>query len=305
MTITFGSVCSGIEAASVAWGPLGWKADWFSEIKTFPSLLLSHRYPSTPNLGDMSLLPSRILSGEITAPDILCGGTPCQAFSVAGLRESFNDSRGSLSLTFCEIANAIDSVRSIFNAPPSVVFWENVVGVLSTHDNAFGCFLAGLAGENTPLLPAERKWGNAGYVLGPKRAVAWRVLDAQYFGVAKRRRVFVVASNRDGFDPAEILFDRKTTTDVPQRSVLAPGMRISVTARNAGNANARGLVLFDGKNFRSLTPIEEERRLGIPDNYTLIPGGSDAGRYEALGNSWAVPVVRWLGERMFWLGGLQ
>ena len=102
----FGSVCSGIEAASVAWNPLGWEAAWFSEIEPFPCALLAHHYPNVPNLGDMTTIAPRILSGEVEAPDILCGGTPCQAFSVAGLRKSLDDARGNLSLVFCELANA-------------------------------------------------------------------------------------------------------------------------------------------------------------------------------------------------------
>jgi DNA (cytosine-5)-methyltransferase 1 len=204
----FGSVCSGIEAASVAWHPLGWKAAWLSEIEPFPSAVLAHHYPDVPNLGDMTTLPERILSGEVEAPDLFCGGTPCQAFSVAGLRNSLDDARGNLSLTFVGIANAIDHVRSVRGESASIVFWENVPGVLSTKDNAFGCFLAGLAGEDNPLEPTGGKWTNAGYVLGPKRAVAWRLLDAQYFGVAQRRkRVFVVASARADFDPAAVLFE--------------------------------------------------------------------------------------------------
>ena len=200
----FGSVCSGIEAASVAWNKLGWSASWLAEIEPFPSAVLAHHYPDVPNLGDMTLLPAKILSKEIEAPDIFCGGTPCQAFSIAGNRESLDDARGNLSLTFCEIANAIDSVRDV----PAIIFWENVPGVLSTKDNAFGCFLAGLAGEDGELKPAGKKWTNAGIVLGPKRAVAWRVLDAQYFGLAQRRkRIFVVASARNDFNPAEVLFE--------------------------------------------------------------------------------------------------
>jgi DNA (cytosine-5)-methyltransferase 1 len=202
--VKFGSVCSGIEAASVAWNKLGWSASWLAEIEPFPSAVLAHHYPDVPNLGDMTLLPEKILSGEIEAPDIFCGGTPCQAFSIAGNRNSLDDARGNLSLTFCEIANAIDAVRSI----PSIIFWENVPGVLNTKDNAFGCFLAGLAGEDGELKPAGKKWTNAGCVFGSKRTVAWRVLDAQYFGLAQRRkRVFVVASARNGFNPAEVLFE--------------------------------------------------------------------------------------------------
>jgi DNA (cytosine-5)-methyltransferase 1 len=203
----FGSVCSGIEAASVAWEPLGWKAAWFSEIEPFPCEVLKHHYPDVPNLGDMTTLPERILSGEVEAPDLFCGGTPCQAFSVAGLRKSLGDARGNLSLTFCEIANAIDDTRLVRGLPASIVFWENVPGVLSTTDNAFGCFLAALVGGDEPL-NAPDGWPNAGCVDGPQRSAAWRVLDAQYFGVAqRRRRVFVVASAKDGFDPAAVLFE--------------------------------------------------------------------------------------------------
>ena len=204
----FGSVCSGIEAASVAWEPLGWKAAWFSEIEPFPSAVLAHHYPETPNLGDMTEIPALLALGEVEAPDILCGGTPCQAFSVAGLRRSLDDARGNLSLTFCEIANAIDHARAARGEQPCIVFWENVPGVLSTKDNAFGCFLAGLAGEDDPLVAPGGKWSNSGVVLGPQRAVAWRTLDAQYFGLAqRRRRVFVVASSREGFDPASVLLE--------------------------------------------------------------------------------------------------
>jgi DNA (cytosine-5)-methyltransferase 1 len=156
----------------------------------------------------MTLLPDRILSGEVEAPDLFCGGTPCQAFSVAGLRNSLDDARGNLSLTFVGIANAIDHVRSVRRDAPAVIFWENVPGVLNTKDNAFGCFLGALAGETEQIVPSGDKWTNSGCVFGPQRTVAWRVLDAQYFGVAqRRRRVFVVASARDDFNPAEVLFE--------------------------------------------------------------------------------------------------
>jgi DNA (cytosine-5)-methyltransferase 1 len=225
----FGSVCSGIEAASVAWHPLGWQAAWLSEIEPFPSAVLAHHYPDVPNLGDMTTLPERILSGEVEAPDLFCGGTPCQAFSVAGLRNSLDDARGNLSLTFVGIGNAIDHVRSVRSDAPAIIFWENVPGVLSTKDNAFGCFLGALAGEDEPIIPSGEKWTNAGCVYGPQRAVAWRLLDAQYFGVAqRRRRVFVVASARADFDPAKILFEFDSV-----RRDTAP-------SREAGKAIASG-----------------------------------------------------------------
>lgn len=207
-SISFGSVCSGIEAASVAWEPLGWAASWLAEIEPFPAAVLKHHYPDTPNHGDMTKLPEMVLRGEIEAPDVLVGGTPCQSFSVAGLRAGLSDDRGQLTIKFVELADAVDNIRQRAGKDESIIVWENVPGVLSAKDNAFGCFLAALAGESCELQPTGGKWSNAGYILGPKRAIAWRILDAQYFGVAqRRRRVFVVASARDGFCPAEILFE--------------------------------------------------------------------------------------------------
>ena len=206
--INFGSVCSGIEAASVAWEQIGWSPAWFAEIEPFPSAVLAHHYPNVPNLGDMTTIAARIAAGEVEAPDALVGGTPCQAFSVAGLRGGLSDERGQLTLSYVELANAIDAARAVRGDQPSIIVWENVPGVLSSKDNAFGCFLGALAGEDSELQPPGRKWSNAGCVFGPQRAVAWRILDAQYFGVAqRRRRVFVVASARDGFDPAAVLFE--------------------------------------------------------------------------------------------------
>ena len=230
----FGSVCSGIEAASVAWHPLGWTAAWLSEIEPFPCAVLKHHYPDVPNYGDMSLLPEKILSGEVEAPDLFCGGTPCQAFSVAGLRNSLDDARGNLSLTFVGIANAIDHVRSLRGDPPAIIFWENVPGVLNTKDNAFGCFLGALAGESDPIKPPGERWSNAGCVFGPQRTVAWRVLDAQYFGVAqRRRRVFVVASARDDINPTEILFEfegvRRDTAPSRKEGKVTPTISSSGT----------------------------------------------------------------------------
>ena len=236
--MNFGSVCSGIEAASVAWHPLGWKAAWLAEIEPFPCAVLAHHYPDVRNLGDMTTIIPRVLLRDVEAPDVFTGGTPCQAFSVAGKRESLADARGNLSLTFCEIANAIDDVRAADGREPCIVVWENVPGVLSTSDNAFGCFLGALAGAGCELQPAGGRWANAGLVLGPRRAVAWRIIDAQYFGLAqRRRRVFVVASARKGFDPATVLFEwdgvrrdtapsreaRQTAPTIPARSTAGGG----------------------------------------------------------------------------------
>ncbi|MFX2693675.1 phage N-6-adenine-methyltransferase [Enterobacter hormaechei] len=204
----YGSVCSGIEAASKAWEPLGWKPAWFSEIEPFPSAVLAHHWPEVTNLGDMTKIADAVRAGDVEAPDVLVGGTPCQAFSIAGLREGLSDDRGQLTLSYVELANAIDAKRRERGEPEAIIVWENVPGVLSSKDNAFGCFLAGLAGESSELQPAGGKWTHAGCVSGPERVIAWRVLDAQFFGVAqRRRRVFVVASARKGFDPAAVLFE--------------------------------------------------------------------------------------------------
>lgn len=116
----YGSVCSGIEAASVAWQPLGWTPAWFAEIEPFPSAVLAHHYPDVPNLGDMTTLARAALLGQVEAPDVLVGGTPCQAFSVAGLREGLDDERGQLVISFVRLANAIDHVRHVPGShPPS------------------------------------------------------------------------------------------------------------------------------------------------------------------------------------------
>lgn len=183
----YGSLFSGIEAASAAWHQLGWTPAFFSEIEQFPSAVLAHRFPAVTNHGDVTKYKQwGVKRGSI---DVLVGGSPCQAFSVAGKREGLSDDRGNLMLTFCEAADEFD---------PEFVLWENVPGVLSSKDNAFGCLLAGLCGASEPL-SCGGSWPSVGVVSGEKRTVAWRVLDAQYFGVAqRRRRVFVLAVRGSG-----------------------------------------------------------------------------------------------------------
>ena len=175
------SVCSGIEAASVAWEPLGWEPVAFSEIEPFPASVLKHRWPKTPNLGDMTKYEQwNIPSGAV---DLMVGGTPCQSFSVAGLRHGLNDPRGGLMLTFLEIARSLR---------PRWLIWENVPGVLSSNGGRdFGSFLGAL--------------GELGY------GWAYRVLDAQWFGVAqRRRRVFVVGRLGNWELAAKVLFESES-----------------------------------------------------------------------------------------------
>ena len=194
------SVCSGIEAATRAFEPLGWIPIGFSEIEAFPSAVLKHHYSETPNFGDMSNYESWNFTRPGSESDdfLLCGGTPCQSFSVSGLRKGLSDERGNLTLTFVKLAD-------FFN--PDWIIWENVPGILSSKDNAFGCFLAGLCGESEPYVPLK-KWTKSGVVSGPKRTIAWRVQDAQYHGVAqRRRRVFVVSvPGTDNWECAQALF---------------------------------------------------------------------------------------------------
>jgi len=187
------SICSGIEAASTAWHGLGWTPLAFSEIEPFPSAVLAQRYPEVPNLGDMSKFrewPEALLA----ECELLVGGTPCQAFSVAGLRKSLDDARGNLSLIYVQMFHHINEVRRRHGRPPAIALWENVPGVLSTKDNAFGCFISGLLGVDDTLETQDGKWPKAGFLGSETVRVGYRVLDAQYFAVAqRRRRVFLVA----------------------------------------------------------------------------------------------------------------
>ena len=350
----YGSVCSGIEAATVAWEPIGWNTAFFSEIEKFPRAVLQHHYPTTPLHGDFTTI-----GDEYGSIDLLVGGTPCQSFSVAGLRKGMGDDRGNLALEYLKLAQRLR---------PKWVVWENVPGVLSSnggHD--FFSFIAGLQ--------------ELGY------GFAYRVLDAQYFGVAqRRRRVFVVGCFGDWRSAAAVLFEREslqghpapsrearkevagfTSTSIGEYSPgcgtlrasggandykepqaiciggqhpnaaiceddLAPtlteamgagGGHIPMAIQNATRGKSQnGLGISSDEimytldtagqhavqlrqSVRRLTPIECERLQGFPDNYTRIPWRNktaddcpDGPRYKAIGNSMAVPVMRWIGERI-------
>ena len=359
----YGSVCSGVEAATAAWHPLGWEPQWFSEIEKFPSAVLAHHYPDVPNLGDMTQFKEWPIDRSI---DLLVGGTPCQSFSVAGLRKGLDDPRGNLMLTYLAIAAQYQ---------PKWLVWENVPGVLSSQRGRdFGTFLGAL--------------GQLGY------GFAYRVLDAQYFGVAqRRRRVFVVGYLGDWRRAAAVLFERESLSGHPAPSreagqkaapTVTQGAPFSRTgnqrveaeaivaqclttrtgsaydpttetlpiafgAQNSANqgdsvstevtptldksktpavaigwseelnalkdlqptiqrGGAGGRhegVMVPSSAVRRLTPVECERLQGFPDDFTQIPWRNkpaedcpDGPRYKAMGNSMAVPVMRWIGERI-------
>jgi len=198
------SVCSGIEAASCAWEPLGFTPAGFSEIEPFPSAVLAHRFPSVKNYGDMTKYKEWDNVGQF---DVLVGGTPCQSFSVAGLRKGLDDPRGNLMLTFGAIAN---------HFRPTWIVWENVPGVLSSNGGRdFGTFLGMLA--------------ELGY------GFAYRILDAEFFGVPqRRRRVFVVGYLGDWRPPAAVLFESESLCGYPAPSREA-GKGIAFNAQGSAS----------------------------------------------------------------------
>lgn len=308
----YGSVCSGIEAASVAWSPLGWKPAWFSEIEEFPKAVLKHRYPEIPDLGDMTKLYDNETFKK-SKIDLLVGGTPCQSFSLGGKRAGLDDPRGNLALEFLRIARIKN---------PKWIVWENVFGVLSSY-SGFG---TPSEVDKESFKESERETVEApdfeDFIRGLQElgyGFAWRVLDAQFFGVPQqRRRLFVVAHfSGDHRYPAAVLFDEKAFDykrpggDPKTRSLPI------LTTTSAGNQNARGVVIVEkdfsesgGERFaRSLTPEEEERRQGFSGEHTNIPWrgeiiSPDSARYKAIGNSMAIPVMQWIGKRIDFMEGV-
>lgn len=351
------SVCSGIEAATVAWHPLGWTAAAFSEIEAFPRAALRHHWPDVPLHGrdrrkgetfeeHAAVAGFQTIKEDDYGPiDLLVGGTPCQSFSVAGKRGGMADGRGNLALEYIRLAR---------RKRARWVAWENVPGVFSSNGgDDFRCFLSGLVGWHVPI--PEGGWQNSGIIASGSGngayGVAWRVLDAQFFGVPqRRRRVFVVGYIGDWRRAAAVLFECHSLSGHPaprrekgqavagtfkacagsggwSNSVdhAAAGYMIPSTGETAHCLNAGGMGRQDYETetliahslrgegqvddcvmassaVRRLTPEECEKLQGFPSGYTAVPHrnkpAADGPRYKVLGNSMAVPVMRWIGERI-------
>lgn len=311
------STFSGIEAATVAWEPLGWEPLAFSEIDAFACAVLAERFPGVPNLGDITKIDWKKAVKTYGKPDVVVGGSPCQSFSVAGNREGLSGASGLM----------WEYVRCVRELMPRWLLWENVPGALSSsHGEDFRCLLEALDA--------------CGYGL------AWRVLDAQFFGVAQRReRVFLVGHLGDEracevlFEPEGLRWDSPSSKD--KRKALAAGAGIgpktagwpvsagfsykaSPSAGNIGYEPEQAPTVLAERNdaavciqgdkvngvvcdyeVRRLTPRECERLQGFPDDWTLVPYRGkpaeecpDTPRCRAIGNSMAVPVMRWIGERI-------
>ena len=323
------SVCSGVEAASLAWMPLGWSPAWFSEIDPFACAVLNTHFPLVENLGDMTKIEGNKYEGKI---DILVGGTPCQGFSIAGKQKGLLDERSALCLSYCRL---LETMR------PRWFVWENVPGVLSSNEgNDFKLFL--------------QKISQIGY------SCAWRVLDARYVRVdgfpnaipQRRKRVFVIGYLGEQWEyPAAVLFERQSET-WNSKEGCNQGQKTSRRFENAfgkenrheriigclatGQANAENSINFSGtltcshdipmvyevhnapilhdnSYIRHLMPVEYERLMGFPDNWTRIPWRGkaqercpDSLRYKACGNSMCVNVMRWIGTGIDFIDkGLQ
>jgi DNA (cytosine-5)-methyltransferase 1 len=287
--MTGATMCSGIGAPETAAPGVQWL--WSAEVERFPSRVLAHRHSGSMNLGDITAADFIDRAEAFGHLNLLVAGTPCQAFSVAGNRRSLEDARGNLTLRFVEVVDAIE---------PDAVLWENVPGVLSTKDNAFGCFLAALVGADDAIVP-ERGWTNAGMVSGPRRNAAWRVLDAQYFGLAQRRkRVFVLACPRNGADPREILFECEgvpkhspprreageiASPDVAERAGIGfevgPGGGRDVDVACTMDARAKDGAIWNQVGMLAMSPIglDEEQNATV-DFFGTLKARQEGGGFE-------------------------
>lgn len=307
----FGSVCSGIEAASVAFAPLGWKAAYFSEVAPFPCDLLAYHYPEVLNHGDFTDASNPIYHTEI---DLLVGGTPCTDFSAAGKRAGWQGDKGSLTLSYMHL---LRSIR------PQWFIWENVPGVIEGRNMRKG------------FLGFIHELNQIGYGVG------WRIFDSRYVrsdhfprGLSqRRRRIYVVGYLGDWIPPAVVLFDRQSMQGSPSSRKGSKNNLPQTTQRSSANTvygipgNWIGRLPHNGSNqvqpclnyspcitatdkhgvctkteIRYLTPLELERLQGFPDNYTrIVYRGSlakDSLRLKALGNSMSINVMEAIGKRI-------
>ena len=313
----YGSICSGIEAASVAWRPLGWGCAFVAETDPFASEVLKHRLPDVPNLGDFTEIRKGRYDGDI---DLLVGGTPCQSFSSGGKRGGIADPRGNLTIEFVRLAERMDA---------KWVVWENVPAVLAINGGAdFAAFLSELIGWDVEV-PGDG-WGNTGIVTNaPGRfGVSWRVLDARYTRVSafpravpqRRRRVILVGCRDCWQSAAEALLGGELCGGdaCPRRKA---GVRLAADAGDSpsGECFPIDMMNLEGRTknlktkcydeagtaiytlrsshvnavctptqLRRLLPVESERLMGFPDGF----------RHRVCGNSMCVNVMRWVGERI-------
>ena len=271
----YGSVCSGIEAATQAWHPLGWTPSFFSEIDPFPRAVLQHHYPDVPLHGDFTTIES----GDYEPIDLLVGGTPCQDLSIgyaAGAGKAgkgMDGERSSLAYGFCDIAAELS---------PRWVVWENVGNTISSgHSSSFLRFLTAL--------------GKHGYFC------AWRVIDAKWFGAKDqpRKRLFVVGHSDPRCAAAVLLEQEGFGRNCEEKPPAAPVL----TAKGGMAFDDRTPCILDKNGPRIATPTEWERAMGFPDGFTDIPWrgkdyAPDGRRYKALGNSMEVNVMRYIGDRI-------
>lgn len=330
------SLFSGIEAATVAWKELGWDCVGFSEIEPFPCSVLNHYYPHIPNLGDITEITEQQIK-DLGEFDLLVFGSPCQNLAFCGNRKGFAGGSSSL---FYEAIRIFNYARKHNNC--RFALWENVFGAFSSNKGQdFAVVVREMAGLNHVDTP-KYGWGNTGVALGENGLLEWRVLDAQYFGLPQRRkRVFALLDTGAWEHRPPILIEREslsrntkksseaeqdattTSKNLTQASsqcyskdVKLPIVAIAFDARQSmviSEELAYTLLASDYKGpqsvftldkgiIRRMTPIEYERLMGFPDNYTNIihngTAASKTARYKALGNSMAVPVMRWIGERI-------
>lgn len=287
---TYGSVCSGIEAFAHAVRELpGWRAAWFSEIDKFCNELLETRYPGIVNHGDIEKTPLQ----SFAEVDLVVGGTPCQSFSIQGGQRGLDDARGQLSLKFCDL---------VARCQPEWVLWENVPNALRVES---GRAFAAITGRLSQL----------GYHL------AWRVLDARYFGVPqRRRRLFLVGNNRSPYRAAAAIFDTAADSQITvatrqvraqKRSALSgpremlgwtgdetPKFEIEATPTLRASQGGEGVGFVRGSVAAKLTIEEWELLQGFYEGYTDIAGWGVSHRRKALGNTFPVPVLRWIAAKI-------